>query len=199
MAKLKILEECETVRSTAEETFRNGGFFSPMIGIFKDREYKGAIILRGVDAEDEEDKACAFAEACMAIGLLGGNTAIVSYDSFVADPNGEPYEAIHVLLATDRGAEAYMMPYKRDEHGKFVDWMPEKEQDDIDPNWGISDNMIQTLAHFMRSGATMMYPEVMLRSLSKRGHMISLPSGEKYLNGILSMREDTKEAEEQRA
>lgn len=199
MPKLKITEECEVVRNTAEDIFTKGGSFNPMIGVFNGTEFKGAVILRPVDEEDAEDRACAFAEACMTIGLLRGNTAIISYDSFVMSPDGDQFEAIHVILATERGAEAYMMPYSRNEDGRFQEWLKDKEQDDIDPNGGISNNMLQTLAHFMHSGAELSYPEIMLRSLSKKGHMITLPGGKSYAEGILSVEENSEQPQEQRA
>lgn len=70
--KLDILEQSENVRSTAENVMQNGGHFKPMIGVFWEGAYRGAVIMRNVKDDDPEDRKAAFAEACLLIRLLEG-------------------------------------------------------------------------------------------------------------------------------
>jgi hypothetical protein len=186
--KLDIVKQSEAVRSTAENVFSDGGFFKPMIGVFKDGVYQGAVIMRNPKDDDAEDRKCAFAEACMLIRLLEGDEAVVSFDSFVTrleEGVTTTLEAINVMIASDKGAEAVMMPYSRDEEGKFSKWLRQEESDDINPS-GLSGNMIATLAHYMNNYSKLEYPELMMRSMSKRGHMVLLPGGKNYVEGVLS-------------
>lgn len=193
--KLDILEQSENVRSTAENVMQNGGHFKPMIGVFREGIYKGAVIMRNFKDDDPEDRKAAFAEACLLIRLLDGDESVVSFDAYAVKQENnttERLEAINVMIASDKGAEALMMPYERDADGNFTGWTREAENDNIDPT-GLSGNMIATLAHFMNNYSSLEYPELMMRAMSKRGHMIMLPGGKNFVGGVLS--EDIEETE----
>lgn len=183
---LDMKVESERVRETAEDILKNGGSFQPMIGVFERGDYRGAIVIR--PADDDEDRKCAFAEACMLIPFLHADEVVVSFDAYIHSIEAkseevEKFEAINVMIASDDGADARMMRYDRDEEGNFVDWVDrDSEDDNINPN-GLSGNMVATLAHFMTYHAHLEYAKLMMKSLSKRGHIILLPEGKQYIGG----------------
>lgn len=189
---LDMEAESEKVKRTAQEVLESGGHFQPMIGVFEGGEYRGAVVIRPANEEDEEeDSKCAFAEACILIPFLHGDEVVVSFDAFITQVDSKTkeekkFEAINVLIASDEAARARMLPYERDEEGNFTNWVEmEKEDDNINPS-GLSGNMIGTLAHFMSFHSHLEYSKLMMKSLSKKGHVIFLPEGEQYIGGEIS-------------
>lgn len=186
MQHLNLETEGERVKETAEEVLANGGHYQPMIGIFEEGKFKAAIMIRSPQEGDLEDQACAFAEACTLIPFVHGDETVVSFDAHMKRKHQitdevQEFEAINIMLATSSGADAVFLPYDTDEEGRFCNWLNDiEETDDINPR-ALSINMIATLAHFMTFHAHLQYSEAMMRSLSKRGHIITLPDNKQFL------------------
>lgn len=187
MPYLNLKDESVRVKKTAEEVLISGGTFMPMIGIFKEGEYKGAIVLREPTEEDEVlreyEKSQIFAEGCLLISALHGDEVVVSFSTDVGfiDSDASEMPAINVMHATDDFAEAIFMPFEVDEEGRFKAWLLEGDAPgEIKPEF-LSHNMIATLAHNMVNHYHQSRPETMMRTLAKSGHVITLADDRQFL------------------
>jgi len=124
---------------------------------------------------------------------------VLAYDALVQQHNAvldiqEEREAINVMHACEQSADARRMIYEIDEEGRFTHWVEEATEDGINDEinpFGVCKNMVQTLAHFMNNHNPVQYSDAMMKTLSKQGHMIVLPSGNKYVGGSeVSEKED---------
>jgi len=203
MGHLNLDTESERVKETAEEVLSNGGHFQPMVGIFEEGKFKAAIMIRTHQEDDKEDQACAFAEACALIPFVHGDEVVISFDAHMKRQHTDTkeiqeFDAINIMIATDDGAEALFMAYETNEEGKFVGWLDDIEETEEINASALSYNMVTTLAHYMTFHAHVEYPEAMMKALSKRGHIITLPDNQQFLppqpDDTITSSEDMKRA-----